>query len=140
MTAAEKIALTAAGTFLLSGMLTGVWKYAKIMASPEHRAPVYVDIAHRTSFFYSFASLVIAKLIEFSPFAAPVRTVIVAVPIAFFVITVTGYIREGVLDRTENMFAERSFVTTTFMYLLIAGEIGGFLMILGGAVYTFLEG
>lgn len=137
---AEKIALTAAGTFLLSGMLTGVWKYAKIMASADHRAPVYVDIAHRTSFFYSFASLVIAKLIEFSPFSAPMQTIIVAVPLAFFVITVIGYIREGVLDRTENMFAERSFVTTTFMYLLIAGEIGGFLLIFGGAVYKFLEG
>ncbi len=137
---AEKIALTAAGAFLLSGMLTGVWKYAKIMSSTDHRAPVYVDIAHRTSFFYSFASLVIAKLIEFSPFSTPVRTVIVTVPTAFFAITVLGYIREGIFDRTENMFEERSFVTTTFMYLLIAGEIGGFLMIFGGAVYTFLKG
>lgn len=140
MSLAEKIALTAAGAFLLSGMLTGVWKYAKIMSSADHRAPVYVDIAHRTSFFYSFASLVLAKLIEFSPFTVSVRTAIVAVPIVFFAITVLGYIREGILDRTENMFEERSFVTTTFMYLLIAGEIGGFLLIFGGAVYSFLRG
>lgn len=140
MSLAEKIALTAAGAFLLSGMLTGVWKYAKIMSSADHRAPVYVDIAHRTSFFYSFASLVLAKLIEFSPFTVSVRAAIVAVPIAFFAITVLGYIREGILDRTENMFEERSFVTTTFMYLLIAGEIGGFLLIFGGAVYSFLRG
>lgn len=140
MSLAEKIALTAAGAFLLSGMLTGVWKYAKIMSSADHRAPVYVDIAHRTSFFYSFASLVLAKLIEFSPFTVSVRAAIVAVPIVFFAITVLGYIREGILDRTENMFEERSFVTTTFMYLLIAGEIGGFLLIFGGAVYSFLRG
>ncbi len=140
MSLAEKIALTAAGAFLLSGMLTGVWKYAKIMSSADHRAPVYVDIAHRTSFFYSFASLVLAKLIEYSPFTVSVRTAIVAVPIVFFAITVLGYIREGILDRTENMFEERSFVTTTFMYLLIAGEIGGFLLIFGGAVYSFLRG
>jgi len=57
---ASKVALLFSGLFLLNGMVTGVWKYAKIMASPEHTAPVYVDIAHRTSFFYSFASLVIA--------------------------------------------------------------------------------
>ena len=122
--------------FLLSGMLTGVWKYAKIMRSLEHRAPVYVDIAHRASFFYSFASLVIAKLIEFSPFDENWRIVIVVVPIAYFMLTVIGYIKEGFLNRTENMFAERNFVTTWFMYGLIAGEIGAFLLILGGFVYT----
>jgi len=136
MSLSIKIALLASGLFLLSGMLTGIWKYAKIMQSVEHRAPVYVDIAHRASFFYSFASLVIAKLIEFSPFNQTWQTVIVAVPILYFILTVVGYIREGFLNRTENMFAERNFVTVWFMYGLIAGEIGGLLLILGGFVYT----
>jgi len=136
MSLATKIALLASGLFLLSGMLTGVWKYAKIMSSIQHQAPVYVDIAHRASFFYSFASLVIAKLIEFSPFSQTWQTVIVAVPILYFVLTVIGYIKEGLIDRTDNMFAERNFVTTWFMYGLIAGEIGGFLLILGGFIYT----
>lgn len=131
-----KIALLASGLFLLSGMLTGVWKYAKIMRSPEHIAPVYVDIAHRASFFYSFASLVIAKLIEYSPFSNFQQIVIVGVPILYFILTVAGYIREGYLNRTENMFAERNFVTVWFMYGLIAGEIGGFILILGGFIYT----
>jgi hypothetical protein len=136
MALATKIALLASGLFLLSGMLTGVWKYAKIMSSLEHKAPAYVDIAHRASFFYSFASLVIAKLIEFSPFSSAWQTVIVAVPILYFILTVIGYIKEGVLNRTDNMFAERNFVTTWFMYGLIAGEIGGFTLILGGFIYT----
>lgn len=136
MTAAAKIALLFSGIFLLTGMVTGVWKYAKTMASGEHRAPVYVDIAHRASFFYSFACAVIAQLIAYSPFRGGVQIAIVAVPIAFFALTVAGYIREGLIDRTENMFAERNFVTTTFMYLLIAGEIGGFALILGGFVYS----
>ena len=131
-----KIALLASGLFLLSGMLTGVWKYAEIMRSPEHKAPVYVDIAHRASFFYSFASLVIAKLIEYSPFSDFQQTVIVSVPILYFISAVAGYIKEGFLNRTENMFTERNFVTTWFMYGLIAGEIGGFLLILGGFIYT----
>ncbi|HVE59189.1 MAG TPA: hypothetical protein VNB22_20365 [Pyrinomonadaceae bacterium] len=136
MSLATKIALLSSGLFLLSGMLTGVWKYAKIMSSIEHKAPAYVDIAHRASFFYSFASLVIAKLIEFSPFSQTWQTMIVAVPLLYFVLTVIGYIKEGLLDRTENMFAERNFVTVWFMYGLIAGEIGGFLLILGGFIYT----
>lgn len=136
MSLAVKISLLFSGLFLLSGMLTGVWKYAKIMSSPEHRAPVYVDIAHRASFFYSFASLVIAKLLEFSPFPPNIQVLIAAFPLAYFVLTVIGYIKEGYLNRTENMFAERSFITTGFMYGLIAGEIGGLLLILGGFIYT----
>lgn len=133
---AVKISLLFSGLFLLSGMLTGVWKYAKTMTSLEHRAPVYVDIAHRASFFYSFASIVIAALVVFSPFGRGWQVVIVLLPLAYFALTVSGYVREGVLDRTDNMFAERNFITTWFMYGLIAGEIGGLLLILGGFVYS----
>lgn len=136
MTLAVKISLLVSGLFLLNGMLTGVWKYRKIMSSPEHIAPVYVDIAHRTSFFYSFASLVIAKLLEASPFNSFWQIVIVAFPLAYFLLTVIGYMKEGFLDRTENIFSERNFITTYFMYGLIAGEIGGLILILGGFIYT----
>ncbi len=124
------------GLFLLNGMLTGVWKYAKIMSSPEHVAPVYVDIAHRASFFYSFASLVIAALIFFSPFPQIWQIVVIVFPLGYFLLTVIGYMKEGYLNHTDNMFSERNFVTTWFMYGLIAGEIGGFALILGGFVYT----
>jgi hypothetical protein len=34
------------------------------------------------------------------------------------------------------MFSERNFVTTWFMYSLIAAEIGGFALIFGGFLYT----
>lgn len=136
MNTAVKISLLVSGLFLLNGMLTGVWKYAKIMSSPEHKAPAYVDIAHRASFFYSFASLVIAKFLEFSPFSNFWQTIIVAFPLSYFVLTIVGYMKEGVLERTENMFATRNFITTWFMYGLIAAEIGGMILILGGFVYT----
>jgi hypothetical protein len=136
MNLSVKIALLFSGLFLLNGMITGVWKYARIMSSAEHKAPVYVDIAHRASFFYSFASLVIAKLIEFSPFSDFWQTLIITFPLSYFVLTVFGYMKEGYLDRTENMFSERNFVTTWFMYGLIAGEIGGLVFILGGFIYT----
>jgi hypothetical protein len=136
MTLAIKISLLCSGLFLLSGMLTGIWKYSQILKSENHQAPVYVDIAHRTSFFYSFASLVIAKLMEFSPFSEFWQIVIVAVPLFYFISAVAGYIREGFLNRTDNMFREKNFITTWFMYGLIAGEIGGFAFILGGFIYS----
>ncbi len=136
MNLAVKIVLLVSGIFLLNGMLTGVWKYAKIMSSENHQAPVYVDIAHRASFFYCFASLVIAKLIEFSPFSNFWQIVIIAFPLSYFILTVIGYMKEGFLNRTDNLFSERNFITTWFMYGLIAGEIGGFAFILGGFIYT----
>ncbi len=136
MALAIKIALLFAGLFLLNGMLTGIWKYAKTMASETHQAPVYVDIAHRASFFYSFASLVIAKLIEFSPFSETVKVLIVAAPLAYFALTIIGYMKEGFLNRTENLFSERNFITTWFMYGLIAAEVGGLILILYGFVDT----
>ena len=136
MALAVKISLLVSGLYLLNGMLTGVWKYAKIMQSPDHKAPVYVDIAHRTSFFYCFASLVISRLIEFSPFSSFWQVVMVAFPLGYFILTVIGYMKEGFLNRTDNLFSKRNFITTWFMYGLIAGEIGGFALILGGFIYT----
>lgn len=136
MSPAIKFSLLCSGLFLLSGMLTGIWKYSQIMKSENHQAPVYVDIAHRASFFYSFASLVIAKLLEFSPFSDFWQTVIVSFPLIYFILTIIGYIREGYLNRTDNQFRERNFVTTWFMYGLIAGEIGGFALIFGGFIYS----
>ena len=136
MSIAVKISLLCSGLFLMSGMLTGVWKCARIMKSEDRQAPVYVDIAHRASFFYSFACLVIAKLLEFSPFGEVLQIVFTAIPLIFFILSVLGYIREGILNRTDNQFRERNFITTWFMYGLIAGEIGGFAMILGGFIYT----
>jgi hypothetical protein len=136
MNLSVKIALLISGIFLLNGMLTGVWKYAKIMSSEKHQAPVYVDIAHRASFFYSFASLVIAALINFSPFSTTWQTVIIAFPLGYFLLAVIGYMKEGYLNQTDNMFSQRNFITTWFMYGLIIGEIGGFGLILGGFIYT----
>lgn len=136
MTIAIKISLLVSGLFLLNGMLTGIWKYSHIMKSENHQAPVYVDIAHRASFFYSFACLVIAKLMEFSPFSNFWQILIVAVPLIYFILSVVGYMKLGYLNRTDNQFTERNFITTWFMYGLIAGEIGGFVMILGGFIYT----
>ncbi len=91
MNIAIKISLLASGVFLLAGLLTGVVKYRKIMSSPNHRAPVYIDIAHRASLLYSFASLVMAKLLEYSPYSPGVQLVAVGFPLLFFAVTIGGY-------------------------------------------------
>ena len=136
MSLAIKISLLASGLFLLTGMLVGVLKYQRIMTSPEHRAPVYVDIAHRAAFLYSFAMLVISKLLEYNPYPPRVQVAAVASVLVFFPLTVFGYLMEGVRDRTDNLFRERNFITTWYMYLLIVGEIGGLSVILWGFIET----
>jgi hypothetical protein len=138
MSPAVKLSLAASGVFLLWGMLLGVVKYRAIMRSPAHRAPVYVDIAHRAAFLYSFAALVIAELSKYSPYAAGAQLAAAGVPLVFFALTVAGYTAHGLRDDTENIFAERSFTTTWFMYALIAGEITGMAAVLWGFVSTQL--
>ncbi|MFL6229750.1 MAG: hypothetical protein ACJ741_13345 [Pyrinomonadaceae bacterium] len=138
MNLAIKLSLAASGTFLLVGMLLGVVKYRRIMESPAHRAPAYIDIAHRASLLYSFAALVIAKLSEYSPYSSTVQLVAAGVPLLFFALTIVGYSTHGFRDDTDNMFAERNFITTYFMYALIAGEIGGMTVVLWGFVSTQL--
>lgn len=136
MTLAVKISLAASGFYLLLGMLFGVVKYRALMRSAEHRAPVYIDIAHRAAFMYSFAALVMAKLLEYSPYAERVQVGALGLVLGFFTITVFGYFAEGLKDRTDNLFRERNFTTTWYMYLLIAGEIGGLAVILWGFLST----
>ena len=136
MTPAIKLSLLASGLFLLSGMLTGVMKYRRTMQSLDHRAPVYIDIAHRASLLYSFAALVMAKLLEYSPYSDRVQILATAFPLAFFAITIVGYFVFGMLDTTDNIFQKRGFITTWYMYALIAGEIGGFSVIFWGFLST----
>ena len=136
MSPAVKISLAASGLYLLVGMLFGVVKYAKIMRSAEHRAPVYIDIAHRAAFMYSFAALVMAKLLEHSPYTARVQLGALGLVLLFFTLTIVGYFAVGLRDRTDNLFRRRNFTTTWYMYLLIAGEIGGLAVILWGFVST----
>lgn len=136
MTPAVKVTLAASGLYLLAGMLIGVVKYRRIMSSPEHRAPVYVDIAHRAAFMYSFASLVIAQLLAYSPYSTRVQLGASGLVLVYFTLTIAGYLTHGLRDDTDNMFASRNFTTTWFMYTLIAAEVGGLFVVLWGFLST----
>jgi len=138
---AVDLALAACGGFFLTGMLTGVWKYRCIMRSPEAQAPVYVDICHRTSLMYAFSALILAEFAGRSAWPAWVNLLGVAVPVLFFASAIAGYALHGWLRDTDNQLRRphvlgRSQVpgvaVRLYMALLIAGEVGGFLLLFSG--------
>lgn len=135
---AAKISLAFAGLYLLAGMLIGIIKYHRTMTSAEHRSPVYIDIAHRAAFMYSFAALVMSRLLEFSPYSERVQLCATTLVLLFLTLTILGYLSAGLRDDTDNLFRERNFKTTWYMYALIAGEIGGLAVILWGYLSTQL--
>jgi Ca2+/Na+ antiporter len=130
-----KITLLAAGLIFLLALVLGVWKYRQIMTSDEHRAHPYVDIAHRASLLYSFAALLIAVFVELSAWPTWVNLTAAMVVVFFFVGAIIGYISHGVRRDTVNQFEKTDRSTEIAMALLIAGEIGGFGVILAGFVY-----
>ncbi len=140
MTLAVKISVLASGLFLLVGMLIGIVKHQKMLTSPDHNAPAYIDIAHRAAFLYSFAMLVIAKLLEFSPYSETVQLVSMGSVLIFLAVTIVGYFSHGVMNKTDNLFHKRNFSTTWYVYALTVGEIGGLAVILWGFISTQILG
>ncbi|HUP91502.1 MAG TPA: hypothetical protein VM074_04580 [Solimonas sp.] len=142
---AVRLAIVAAGAFFTSALLTGVWKYLHIARSPTATAPVYVDIAHRTSLLYSFAALLLAQFAALSAWSETVDFWATAVPLGFFAAAIGGYILHGVLRDTDNQFLRPHRIgpvalppgaLALFMWLLVAGEIGGFLVLFAGVLRT----
>lgn len=142
---AVRLAVTAAGAFLLVGLLTGVWKYQQIASSEAAVAHPYVDIAHRASLLYSFACLVLAALAWLSMWSDTVNTIAVVAPVLFFALAVGSYILHGWLADTDNQLrAPHQLGAGTmpavalhgFMVALIIAEIGGALVLFVGAMRT----
>lgn len=142
MTVADILALFASGGFLLTGLVTGVWKYWHMMGSDEGTAPTYVDIAHRAALLYSFASLVIYEFVQLSPYSLIVNLIAVGAPISFFALAVGSYITHGILGDTDNQFRDSGVINPTVlrsvMGALIVAEIGGFSLLFVGAIQTLI--
>lgn len=140
MNLAIKISLLASGLFLLTGMLIGIVKHQKMLNSDDHTSPAYIDIAHRAAFLYSFAMLVIAKLLEYSPYSETVQLVSMGIVLLFLSITIVGYFATGMMNKTDNLFRHRDFRTTWYVYMLTVGEIGGLSVIVWGFISSQLLG
>lgn len=142
---AATLCLLATGLFFLNGMLTGVWKYAAMARSDTATAPVYVDIAHRTSLMYAFSALVLHAFVPYSPLG-PVGTLWAAgIPLLFFALAIGTYVLHGILRDTDNQLRKPyvlgrgrvpGMLLHGFMWALVLGEIGGFAILFWG----FLQG
>jgi hypothetical protein len=129
-----KVTLLTAGLIFLLALVLGVWKYRQIMVSDDHRAHPYVDIAHRAALLYSFATLLIAAFVELSAWPAWVNLTAAMVVVCFFVGAILSYIGHGARRDTVNQFENPNRGTAISMVLLIAGEIGGFGVLLAGFI------
>lgn len=140
MTAAT-LCLLASGLFFMSGLLTGLWKYLCIARSATATAPVYVDIAHRTSLLYAFSALLLREFVPTSPLPPAATVWVVGIPLLFFAAAIGTYLLHGLLRDTDNQFATPhrlgrmtlpGLLIHGFMGLLALGEIGGFAVLLWG--------
>ena len=138
---AETFCVASASAFFLAGLLAGVWKYACIYASPQALAPRYVDVTHRASLMYAFASLLLAELCQRSAWSNAVNLGASVLVVAFFALAVGGYLVHGALRDTDNQLRRPhrlgartipGWAMATFMAVLAAAELGGVLALVSG--------
>jgi len=147
MSAPESLAIIAAGTFFLVGLLTGTWKYLQIHASETGEAHPYVDICHRASLLYAFAAMLLAKFAEISQLPELAELVAMAFVLFYFATAIGTYFIHGLFQDTENQLKppfvlgkrEMSgrFISIQ-MWMLIAAETGGFLVLFYGVLIELL--
>ena len=143
MDPASRLLLWSGGAFFLIGLLSGVWKYGHIHRSPEAKAPVYVDITHRASLMYAFSTVVIQRFVDASQLSESIELAAVAGQVIFFALAIGTYAIHGLLRDTDNQLERPHRLGTRqvppvlirgFMGSLILGEVGGFVVLLYGAI------
>ncbi|WP_417513148.1 hypothetical protein [Marinobacter sp.] len=143
MALAEKLCLTAAFVFFMTGLVTGIWKYWCMANSPKAAAPRYVDIAHRSSLMYSFAAVLLGWLASYSVFPEWLNTLAAVCALGFFALAIGTYIVHGILRDTSNQLRKPhklgantlpSWLVHGFMIALVVAETGGSLVLGAGAM------
>lgn len=149
MSLAEKICLSAALLFFMTGLLTGIWKYRHMAKSQDATSPTYVNIAHRSSLLYSFAALLLATFSAHSVFPEWINVAAAMATLAFFAFAISTYVIHGLLQDTDNQLRRPhrlgkrilpAWVTGVFMALLIIAEVGGTLVLGTGAMLGIWQG
>ncbi len=142
---AVALAVLASGGFFLTGLLTGVWKYAAMARSADAQAPYYVDICHRASLMYSFAALLLAVFAAHSAWSPQTDFWATAFPLAYFAMAIGTYAVHGLLRDTDNQLQKPhrlgkgtmpGILIHSFMWALIVAEIGGFVVLFAGVIKT----
>jgi hypothetical protein len=135
----SKITLLASGLIFLLALVLGVWKYRQIMASDDHRAHPYVDIAHRASLLYAFATLLVAVFVALSGRLAWINLTAAMRIVFFFVSAIIGYIGHGLRRDTVNQFEDPDLGVQVGMAPLIPGETDGFSVLLDGTLVRWIR-
>ncbi|WP_372964457.1 hypothetical protein [Marinobacter sp.] len=143
MTLAEKLCLTSAFVFFMTGLFTGIWKYWCMATSPKAAAPRYVDIAHRSSLMYGFAAMLLGWFAGYSVYADWVNTLAAIGALSFFALAIGTYIVHGILQDTSNQLRKPhklgqstlpNWLVHGFMVALIVAEVGGSFVLGSGAL------
>ena len=138
-----KISLTSAFAFFMLALITGVWKYSLMSQSEKGQSRYYVDIAHRSSFLYAYAALLLAVFAYLSQFPHWLNTLAVVGSVIFYMAAVLGYVYQGLLNKTSNQIrasirkepsSTPLWLTHVFTFSLILAEIGGALVLGLGAM------
>lgn len=138
-----KISLTSAFVFFILALITGVWKYSLMTQSEKGQSRYYVDIAHRSSFLYAYAALLLAVFAYLSQFPDWLNTLAVVGSVFFYMAAVLGYVYQGLLNKTNNQIRSSirkepsstpMWLTHLFTFSLIFAEIGGALVLGIGAM------
>ena len=138
------LAIMASGALLMTGLLTGVWKFLQMWRSHRGLAHPYVDIAHRAALMYSFACVVLAVLAGFSAWDSDTNFYAVILPVVYFAAAVVSYILQGLLSGPDNQmrqphrfgqFRMPRAMLGAFMGTLAVAEIGGVAILLAGFVH-----
>lgn len=135
----DAFAVVTAGIMLLIGMMTGTWKFVEMRRSPDAKAPMYVDIAHRASLLYAAALGVCALLTHLSPLPPIVELAAVGTNFLFFIIAVAAYIQHGLLRTPHTQYRQRTFTTGIGTWLLAVAELAATSVLLYGAFRGFSE-
>lgn len=147
MEAAESVTIISAGVFFLTGLLTGIWKYKQIMASENGQAHPYVDICHRSSLLYAFATVLLLKFVEVSQLPSMVELVAVSAVLVYFASAIFSYFIHGLLQDTDNQLKApfhlgKVSISSNFislhMWMLIVAEVVGFLVLFYGVVIAVI--
>ncbi|MFT4764308.1 MAG: hypothetical protein ACI9OH_001402 [Oleispira sp.] len=138
-----KISLTSAFAFFMLALITGVWKYSLMTQSDKGQSRYYVDIAHRSSFLYAYAALLLGVFAYLSQFPEWLDTLAVVGSVFFYMAAVLGYVYQGILNKTNNKIRSSirkepsstpMWLTHLFTFSLIVAEIGGALVLGLGAM------
>lgn len=138
MELSQKFALCSAMAFFLVGLVSGVWKYAKIRGSADASAPAYVDICHRAALLYAFACLLLERMVEVGTLPAAVELAALTALVGFFGFAVFGYAVHGWLEDTDNQLrrphrlGRRTLapgLVHASMIALVGAELGGFVVL-----------